>query len=272
MRKLIAAFAAATVTLGLAAPATAEQVNINTTGFTPPFGQVGNTATFSGTSNDVTVNVLASAWTATPIDGGGYAFAQSYLGRGPLGLGVTSADELLTNGMFRFDRVDNNNGFDFILFQFDRAVALTSAILNETSLLNGVPDNESSVGAGMTSLPWDTRLDLSDASVFDNLSIGFNDVARSLSPNVFTRPDVPFGLGGLTGNVWMVGANLNNDDFVTFGDSTSPSYDAFYTQRLTVDTTSAVPEPATWALMLIGFGAIGLGMRHKTVMKSAAVG
>lgn len=270
MLKSLAALAAATLTLGLAAPAAAEQVNITTTGFTPPFGQVGNTATFSGTSNDVTVNVLASAWTATPTNGGGYAFAPSYLGRGPLGLGVTSADELLTNGMFRFDRLDNNDGVDFILLQFDRAVAITSAILNETSLLNGTADNESSVGAGMTGLPWDTRLDLSDASVFGDLAIGFNDVARSLSPNIFTRPDVPFNLAGLTGNVWMIGANLHNDDTVTFGDIASPSYDAFNIQRLTVTTAGAVPEPATWALMLVGFGAIGLGMRRQTKKKTMA--
>lgn len=269
--KLMVAFAAATAALGMAAPAAAEQVNINTTGFTPPFGPVGNSATFSGTSNGVTVTVLASGWTATPNDTGGYTFAPSYLGRGPLGLGVTSADELLTNGMFRFDRVDNNNGFDFVLLQFDQIVTITSAILNQTSLLNGTEDNESSVGAGMTNLPWNTRLDLSNASVFDDLGISFNDVARSLPPDIFTRPDVPFGLGGLAGNVWMIGANLHNDDTVTFGSITSPSFDAFNIQRLTVNTAGAVPEPASWAMMLIGFGVVGLGMRYKGTVKGTAI-
>ena len=27
---------------------------------------------------------------------------------------------------------------------------------------------------------------------------------------------------------------------------------------------AAVPEPATWAMMLIGFGAVGFGMRRRT--------
>jgi len=27
--------------------------------------------------------------------------------------------------------------------------------------------------------------------------------------------------------------------------------------------TPPVPEPATWAMMLLGFGAIGLSMRHR---------
>lgn len=271
MLKLMAALAV-TATLGMAAPAAAKPVNINTTGFTPPFGPVGNSVAFSGTSDDVTVNVLASGWTATPTDAGGYTFAPSYMGRGPLGLGVTSADELLTNGMFRFDRLDNKDGIDFLLLQFDRAVTITSAILNETSLLNGVADNESTVGAGMTDLPWNTRLDLSDASVFGDLSIDFHDVARFLSPNIFTRPDVPFDLGGLAGNVWMIGANVHNDDTVSFGDSTSPSYDAFYLQRLTVNTVEAVPEPAGWAVMLVGLGAIGLVMRRRETMQNPAIG
>ncbi|QYE33639.1 PEPxxWA-CTERM sorting domain-containing protein (plasmid) [Polymorphobacter megasporae] len=28
--------------------------------------------------------------------------------------------------------------------------------------------------------------------------------------------------------------------------------------------TAAVPEPATWAMMIIGFGVVGLGMRHRS--------
>ena len=28
-------------------------------------------------------------------------------------------------------------------------------------------------------------------------------------------------------------------------------------------TTTAVPEPATWALMLLGFGGIGMAMRRR---------
>ena len=271
MLRLMTALAATTAVICMAAPAAAEQVNITTTGFTPPFGTVGNSVAFSGTSNGVTVNVLASGWTATRTDTGGYTFAQSYMSRGPLGLGVTSADELLTNGMFRFDRLDNNNGFDFVLFQFDRNVAITSAILNETSLLNGVKDNESTAGIGMTSLPWDTRLDLSDPSVFGGLSIDFNDVDRYFAPNIFTRPDVPFNLGGLSGNVWMIGANLNNDDTVTFGNTVSPSFDAFNIQRLTVNTIDAVPEPSTWAMMLAGFGLVGMGMRRRSPVRGTVV-
>ena len=34
-------------------------------------------------------------------------------------------------------------------------------------------------------------------------------------------------------------------------------------------TTAAVPEPATWALMIIGFGVTGLGLRSRRRIQAA---
>lgn len=34
-----------------------------------------------------------------------------------------------------------------------------------------------------------------------------------------------------------------------------------------VKATSAVPEPATWAMMILGFGLVGYAMRRKTVLR-----
>jgi len=39
--------------------------------------------------------------------------------------------------------------------------------------------------------------------------------------------------------------------------------DASYSGTLSFGATPAVPEPATWALMLMGFGAVGFSMRRK---------
>jgi hypothetical protein len=33
------------------------------------------------------------------------------------------------------------------------------------------------------------------------------------------------------------------------------------------NVTTAVPEPATWAMMLMGFGAIGFGLRRRKQME-----
>ena len=35
------------------------------------------------------------------------------------------------------------------------------------------------------------------------------------------------------------------------------------TSSFTLNSTAAVPEPATWAMMLLGFGAVGFGMRRQ---------
>lgn len=36
---------------------------------------------------------------------------------------------------------------------------------------------------------------------------------------------------------------------------------------LTVSRVAAVPEPATWAMMILGFGAVGYAMRRRTVLR-----
>lgn len=37
-----------------------------------------------------------------------------------------------------------------------------------------------------------------------------------------------------------------------------------YTGQLTFNPTPSVPEPATWAMMLVGFGAVGFAMRRRS--------
>lgn len=39
----------------------------------------------------------------------------------------------------------------------------------------------------------------------------------------------------------------------------------------TLSLTAAVPEPATWAMMLVGFGAVGFSMRRKRTPAAAAI-
>ena len=44
----------------------------------------------------------------------------------------------------------------------------------------------------------------------------------------------------------------------------------FGTARLTVNETLAVPEPATWAVMILGFGAAGVMLRRRRVATERA--
>lgn len=52
-------------------------------------------------------------------------------------------------------------------------------------------------------------------------------------------------------------------DTLTIRASDHPSYIALDDVSVTATVNGPVPEPATWAMMLIGFGGIGFAMRRK---------
>lgn len=87
----------------------------------------------------------------------------------------------------------------------------------------------------------------------------------SLNPNAFGTNDITFG-----------GACVGLYD--SLAQTVSTSAGASYTLKFSfsnvgqgpngfrifaTDATAAVPEPATWAMMLLGFGAIGMAMRGR---------
>src|SRR5215204_2675669 len=109
-------------------------------------------------------------------------------------------------------------------------------------------------------------------TVADTTTIGFTEASLS-SPTfmetvVFTNtlaglysitlttssPDVDFTsafLAGLGGPYNLVEINGNNSGAGSLGGS------------ITIRQANAVPEPATWAMMLVGFGAVGFAMRRR---------
>jgi PEP-CTERM motif len=54
--------------------------------------------------------------------------------------------------------------------------------------------------------------------------------------------------------------------------TTQPTNGVWQANHLSLETPAAVPEPATWAMMLLGFGGIGMAMRRsrKPVLAQAA--
>jgi hypothetical protein len=57
--------------------------------------------------------------------------------------------------------------------------------------------------------------------------------------------------------------DINFSERITGNDGAVPTTMYFDTHTLTDFSTSAVPEPAAWALMLIGFGTVGLALRSR---------
>ena len=95
----------------------------------------------------------------------------------------------------------------------------------------------------------------------------------SITTNMGTQTFTAAGLGFAVtdGNqsfsqyVQFVGTGGDLIKSVSF--TNNPSVDAFETANFNV---AAVPEPATWAMMLIGFGGIGLAMRRRKPQQALA--
>ncbi|WP_394270574.1 PEPxxWA-CTERM sorting domain-containing protein [Qipengyuania sp.] len=214
---------AATGLLAIAAPAHAT-TTINLGG-SAGSGSSGNSIVFTGGGTTVT----ASGWS---IDNAGNVH-EGALGQWSNGLGVI-------NG--RTDNshtVDNVGWTDFVLFQFDSVVSLDSASF---------------------STGWDLLFD-SDATIgFANLGGAFTGNLAGFSfgnspGSLFGSGTRPINVLGGTGNTWIIGAAGGHTDIFP---------DGFKIGTIGFSPVSgAVPEPSTWAFMLLGFGFAGAAMRRR---------
>ncbi|MFD1789864.1 FxDxF family PEP-CTERM protein [Sphingomonas floccifaciens] len=99
--------------------------------------------------------------------------------------------------------------------------------------------------------------------------IGSNFTGGNMMANIdFSRVT----LNGVSFNTLSTGQqefrNLLNQSLAAGGTNTlfvsgTSGGDAAFAGTLSFASTSAVPEPATWAMMLIGFGAVGATMRRR---------
>ena len=92
---------------------------------------------------------------------------------------------------------------------------------------------------------------------------------------IFDGPGTSMGIGGATGN-WVSGSgddqvytvNLNPANYRVFWfGNNNDSADGY---RLDSITVAGVPEPATWALMIGGFGLAGAGLRRRRAAVATA--
>lgn len=242
MRKQITlAFAAALLVAG---PAHATSFLVSTTN---P-GDTSSSQTgriYSSTNGSEKLNVKITGW--TNFNG---VIDNSAIGSyGTAGLGIINRNE---TGAYGTHQADSSGGTDFFILQFDQAVKLTSAVFNSYAFNGVAPDNNALLAWGSTSAAWNSTLPL-DNLAYGSLASAFKGSA--LSAGTGASGSRSFGLGDQAfANVWMISAAAPDGGKL---------YDAFKLGGFSVSTVAAVPEPATWAMMLVGFAFAGAGLRYR---------
>ncbi len=89
---------------------------------------------------------------------------------------------------------------------------------------------------------------------------------------VATTPESPFGLYVRPGmsefGFTLSGLGSGNLGTANVSYSTADQSAVWYAGQTKVElVTAAVPEPATWAMMMLGFGAVGYAMRRRPKMR-----
>lgn len=244
-----AAHAAPTVTFDGTCKSTASSTQAKCTSVAGAAGAV----TIQGT-NDATLKVMITAWQANQATSGPNAgkITAANLGAFDGGFGVTGTGD--QNGANNYHQMDNAGGYtDIIMLQFSRAVQLTSATLNEYGIDNPYGSGNSTDSdmsylalSPLIAVPaqWNSTINL--ATFVNNTALwtqndGTGDRTATLNTSVFSQ-------------VWLISAaQLPTND----------RDDAFKLKNLVVNATPAVPEPATWAMLMVGFGAIGATLRRR---------
>jgi hypothetical protein len=133
------------------------------------------------------------------------------------------------------------------------------------NLLNGSPEDIANQQAAIDSLPGDFQFD------GDWGALAGNTILTLTNGNQLNFGETMFGMtiigahfgnvAGDAGNVsvfWLFDFGTEGADFVTLDDPSGWSNATLYT----TGSPPGVPEPATWAMMLFGFGAAGTALRR----------
>ena len=260
--------AAGAILLGAASPASAAYVFNGTEvaifNFTTGNNnnlQDGNARFYSATSPDFgTVQVRVTGWSLEKVYAGkdkyGNAVYTNYVRDSKLavysgGLGIISGDD--DGGSYNQHTSDNEGRKDFFLFQFNAPVAFIGAGFNTYSVLGKTKDSDATIKYGFNySAPWncskgacgDLNLDGKTESYMNSLFDGtFESLGTSASGHRQFSPDIYWG------NTWIIGSSFVNKD---------GKIDGFKLSNLAV-----VPEPATWLMMISGFGLLGGALRRQ---------
>ena len=209
------------------------------------------------TINDGTVKVQVTAWNTTSTNlASGTNRARGTLSQWDYGLGASYTND-------GSHTVDNAGRYDFLLLQFDTKVALNTVTFtsgwdgyDSDATISRANLDYAALGIGYRSVGstfWNAAGAQLQANKTDSMTPNNTFVAGAVNTS---RRQVNPTL--VTSNVWLVAAKIGSND--TYGD-------AFKLKGFTyVDPYNhggAVPEPSTWAMLILGMGMVGGAMRRK---------
>ena len=258
MKHLIRA-AAITLLATAAVPAAAA-----TFVFTQPTGAT-TAASFSAVDAGVTATATGYRYsgatagsTYTPEAFADYAQANGagILGTGPVtrvnvtrnayGLGVLTSGESSTgaNNTNQGNQVDNDGINELLVVDFTPAGAYSLA----TATFTAIDDNDTLQLFGVSDTGAVTKLGF-DGAFVNSFNGGLDTTSTGSSPNA--TYNVTFNTAGYS-SFWFTPNNDAADGF-----------------RLNSLSVAAVPEPASWAMMIAGFGLVGSSMRRRGTVRMA---
>jgi hypothetical protein len=202
-------------------------------------------------SDDGSMSVKATAWhandsntsvvTTDTISGARLGFWSN------AGMGVIYGNDNAFNGSHQIDNTGVGAGADFVMLQFNKDVTIDSLVRNVYSISGvGCCDSDAAFWADTSNI-----FGAPSSSANINLSgAQFNEGIFTALPGTGSSGTTKLGTSN-SASVWLVSAALNQKN------------DGFKIAGLTVTPTGAVPEPATWAMMILGMGAVGFAMRRR---------
>ncbi|WP_260599888.1 PEPxxWA-CTERM sorting domain-containing protein [Sphingomonas endolithica] len=207
-------------------------------------------------SDDGSLSVKATAWHAN--DSNTSAITTDSISRAQLGfwsnagLGVIYGTDNAFDGSHQIDNKGLGAGADFVMLQFNKDVTIDSLARNVYGISGiGCCDSDAAFWA-------DTSNIFGAPSLLANINLSsasFNESIFTALPGTGSSGTTKLGTTS-SASVWLVSAALNQRN------------DGFKIAGLSVTPTGAVPEPATWAMMILGMGAVGFAMRRRSAVKT----
>lgn len=221
----------------LLAPGIVSAETFNTTGNMADNGAYGNELYFKPTTAGSTLQLRVTGWQADQNN----AINSAWVGAYSPGLGVTGVGDY--QGDYGYHQIDNAGGrTDFLLLQFNAPVFLNSLLLNSFTLgsASGKDNDLAIYAANIPEASWNQAIDLTKYSTVPST---WTTIAGSGGNGVITT-----GVN-LASRQWLVGAAFN-----------SGGNDGF---KIAAITTTPVPEPTSWAMMIVGLGMVGFALRSR---------